>query len=225
MAHTSVSSTVLQSPDHFNQKDFKIKMEGFTVTLLSAAAYISPFLVSFPLASFIQIIGLSVLTTTSLGLIDSQLAYQQCKQFFIVRYHSLQQHPALIAAADGIQKTWTWGLYAGVILAIAARATQLVALSALSLTPIALLMAIGAAVHIHLTSKSKEAESKQNQNIEEASQRDRNWSQVAPDQRSAYRGVDGRESMMGSLFFYGTIILTISLIALRIFLTVAACLC
>jgi hypothetical protein len=137
---------------------------GAAVTILSAAAYIAPFFVTFPLAAPAQIVALGVLTAVSYGIINDQLACRQCIEYFTIGHTSFHKrlletdNPTLNGVAWGIHATWELGLVAGVVLATAARATKFAALSALSLTPVAVLVVISACTYAHLESKQAEEE-------------------------------------------------------------------
>lgn len=135
---------------------------GAAVTILSIAGYVAPFFIAFPLAAPIQIIALGVLTAVTYGIINDQIACRQCIHYFTVGHTPFHKRllktddPTLNGIVWGIHATWVLGLAAGVAMAVAATATSLVALSALHLTPVALLLVIGACVYAHR--KSKEAE-------------------------------------------------------------------
>jgi hypothetical protein len=211
---------------------------GAIVTLLSAAAYIAPFFVLFPLAAPIQIIALGVLTAVSYGIVNDQLACRQCIQYFTVGHTSFHKrlletdNPTLNGVAWGIHATWELGLIAGVALAVAARATKLVALSALSLTPVAILVVIGACTYAHIKSKQIEAEWGRPENKERLAQKfdqtivpnkgfhSVDLRRIPEDKRAAYMGVGERNRVGYTVMPASGLMMVVGSIAVRVLLTI-----
>jgi hypothetical protein len=212
---------------------------GATVTVLSVAGYVAPFFIAFPLAAPIQIVALGVLTAVSYGIINDQLACRQCIEYFTVGHTRIHQRllktedPTLNGVVWGIHATWELGLIAGVALAVATRATKMVALSALSLTPAAILLVIGACTYAHIKSKQAEAEWSQpsakfylkqifNQVIKpEEGYHPVDLSRISEDKRAAYMGVGERNRISFTVMPAAGAALIVGSIALRVILTLA----
>ena len=130
-------------PPDINEGHPEMYWPGVAATVLSCAAYALPFVVSFPLAPTIQIIALGVLTAVGYGIANDQLACRQCIHYFTVGHTPFHrrllatENPTVNGIVWGIHATWREGLIAGVGLALAAQASNLVAISALQLTPFA----------------------------------------------------------------------------------------
>ncbi len=211
---------------------------GGTVTLLSAAAYVAPFFVLFPLAAPIQIVALGVLTAVSYGIVNDQLACRQCIQYFTVGHTPFHKrlletdNPTLNGVAWGIHATWVVGLIAGVAIATAARATKLVALSALSLTPVAILVVIGACTYAHIKSKQVEAEWSRPENKNRLAQifdqtilpnegfHPVDLRRIPEDKRAAYMGVGERNRVGYTVMPASGLMMVVGSIAVRVLLTV-----
>lgn len=210
---------------------------GVAVTVLSAAAYVVPFFVTFPLAAAIQIIALGVLTAVSYGIINDQLACRQCIEYFTIGHTPFHRRlletedPTLNGVVWGIHATWILGAAAGVALAIATRATKLVALSALSLTPIAILLVIGACVYAEYRSAREEAywgkeekERELNRRFQQTIDPEEGFHpvdlrRIPANKRAAYMGVGERNNVGYKVMPAAGIILIIGSIAARVLLT------
>lgn len=209
-----------------------------TVTLLSAAAYVAPFFVLFPLAAPIQIVALGVLTAVSYGIVNDQLACRQCIQYFTVGHTPFHKrlletdNPTLNGVVWGIYATWALGLIAGVAIATAARATKLVALSALSLTPVAILVVIGTCTYAHIKSKQVEAEWNRPENRNRLAQifdqtivpnkgfHPVDLRRIPEDKRAAYMGVGKRNRVGYTVMPASGFVMVVGSIAVRVLLTI-----
>lgn len=211
---------------------------GATVTVLSAAAYVAPFFMLFPLAAPIQIVALGVLTSVGYGIANTQLACRQCVEYFTVGHASFHkrllktENPTLNGVAWGIHGSWLLGVVGGVAMATAARATKLVALSALSLTPVAVLVAIGTCTYAHIKSKQVEAEWNRSENknrlaamfdktiMPEKGYHAVDLRRIPEDKRAAYMGVGERNRVGYTVIPASGLITVIGSIAVRVLLTV-----
>ncbi len=206
---------------------------GVVVTVLSAGAYIAPFFITFPFAAATQIVALGVLTAVSYGIINDQIACRQCIHYFTVGHTSIHKRllktddPTLNGIVWGIHATWGLGLIAGVGMALAARATKMAALSALHLTPIAILLVIGACTYAHIKSKQEErywADPKRKQRLDRYFRRiipaDPGYHEVelrrVPEEaRVAYMGVGARNAAGYTIMPCAAIAIMIGSLAVR----------
>lgn len=211
---------------------------GATVTLLSAAAYITPFFVLFPLAIPIQTVALGVLTAVSYGIINDQIACRQCIHYFTVGHTPVHKrllktnNPTLNGIVWGIHATWELGLLGGVAMAIATRATKLVALNVIGFTPAAVLLIIGTCAYAHIKSKQIEAKWHKYENqleldqffngviLPEAGFHPVELSYVPVDKRAAWKAVSERNKIGYAILPAAGVIMVIGSIAARILLTV-----
>jgi hypothetical protein len=211
---------------------------GATVTVLSIAAYLAPFFVLFPLAAPIQIVALGVLTAVVYGVVNDQIACRQCIEYFTVGHTKFHKrlletdNPTLNGVAWGIHATWNLGLIAGVAMAQAARATKLVALSALSLTPVAVLVVISACICAHIRSKKSEAQWKKHENKSDLESIFNqtilpnpgfhlvDLKRIPIDKRAAYMGVGERNTVGYIVMPASGLIMVVGSIAVRVLLTV-----
>lgn len=148
-------------PD-INEGHPEMYWQGIAVSILSCAAYALPFFTTFPLSGTIQIVALGVLAAVGYGIVNDQLACRQCIHYFTVGHTHI--HRRLLATEDptlngivwGIHSTWVLGVIGGVVMALAARITSLVAASALQLTPWVAALSIGVCAFSHWKSVQEE---------------------------------------------------------------------
>lgn len=223
--------------DDLEQGHPDMYMPGVVVTLLSCAGYVAPFFVAFPLAGAVQIVSLGVLTAVTYGILNDQIACRQCIEYFTVGHTSF--HKRLLATNDptangvvwGIYATWILGAVAGVGLAITARATKLVAISALQLTPFCLVLIAGTLLYSDVLAdiskdqwsqphRKKHLEHYFNTTIEpDEGYHPVDLRKIPVEKRPDYMAVGARNGAGYTIMPAGGAILAIGTIAARIFLS------
>lgn len=137
-------------------------MWGIVVTVISLAAFIVPFFITFPYAWTVQTFALGVLTAVSYGIVNDMMAVRQSKHYFTEGHTPF--HLRLLSSDDpnanaivwGIFATWGLGALAGILLAVSGTVTETVAINPEYLAPFAGLGALGVCVYAHVKSKEME---------------------------------------------------------------------
>lgn len=224
-------------PSDMNEGHLEMYWHGVAVTILSCAAYALPFVVSCPFAAPIQIIALGVLTAVCYGIANDQLACRQCIHYFTVGHTPF--HRRLLATDDpiingivwGIHATWKEGLIAGMVMALAAQATNLIAITALQLTPFAIAIALGVCLLSHWKATEEEQAWKAPEKREMLNMRFQGFifpnegyhpvdlRRVPEEQRAAYLGVGARNAASYSFMPMSGLLLAVGTVAARIIST------
>jgi hypothetical protein len=215
---------------------FEMYKKGVAVTVLSCAAYTLPFIIAFPFSGFIQIVALGVITAVAYGIINDLFACHQCLEYFTnghTAFHKrliTSNNPNANAVVWGIHATWILGAIAGVVMAVAARAFKIAALTALNLTPFAGALVIGTCIFANHAAKNEEANwAKPEKQAELAELFNRtifpaqgyhpvDLRQVPVNMRAAYMGVGKRNEIGYAVMPAGGALITAGIIATRIFL-------
>lgn len=189
---------------------------GVTVTVLAAGAFVAANIATFPFSGPISLIALGVLSATTYGIINDQLACRQCIHYFTVGHTQFHKrllatdNPTLNGIVWGIHATWVLGAIAGVLMATAALATGLAVSTIMPFLLPALAIGIaGVCTYSHIKAKQKEAFWKRPENREELNMIFQNkviparqgfhdvyLDDIPEDQRAAYMGV-GERNLLG----------------------------
>jgi hypothetical protein len=145
-----------------NQDSSYTPLKGSVVTLLSSARYSLLFLCLFHLAATIQVISIGVFMTAGFGIVNNQLGIHQCIEFFTAGCNGIYgrliktDEPIQNSIARGNHRNWIGIVVAGCVLALAARAVKLVVLTAFSMAPFIIALAmIGRCLQLHHIAKSE----------------------------------------------------------------------
>jgi hypothetical protein len=214
-------------------------LPGVVVTVLSCAAYVLPYFVAIPAAAAIQIVALNVLAAIRYGIMNDVFSCKKCVEYFTVGHSS--NHKRFLETDNvylngivwGITDSWIGGLLVGVVMATATRATNLVALSALQLTPFAIALSFATFIISDYSGKQEEEkwsrpDKQQELNAKfdnviiepEAGYHVVDLSKIPQDKRAAYLAIEVKNEVNNGGTAASTALLAIGAIATRIFLTI-----
>jgi hypothetical protein len=235
------SQTIAQfAPQYLdlNEGHPELYLPGVIVTVLAAASYIAPLFISIPYVQTIQIVALGVLALVRYGIVSDIFSAKKCIEYFTVGHSEFHKklidsdNPYLNGIVAGIGNSWVGGCLMGVVMAICARCTSLVALNAIHLAPFVLGISIATYFLSDYACNKEEAKWLNASKQQELSDRFNttitpkegfhpvDLRQIPEDKRAAYLAIKEKVRAEGGSFLLGTSVLAIGIIAVRIFLTV-----